>query len=128
MLDLASSDAGQLRLSSEPLDLVEALRDLAEKRLVASPTDPSPNGWSGADFTAGMVGLTQWGYWFQAMAESDATKGSVVMLPAPTWGTEGRDPTMTATGWKEITFDDLIKGMEADVNQAIEDGIAATIR
>jgi multiple sugar transport system substrate-binding protein len=202
--------------------LVKYYVDLAEKRLVASPTDPSPNGWSGADFAAGMVGLTQWGYWFQAMAESDATKGSVVMLPAPTWGTERRDPTMTATGWvvtsqtkvpdaawkvfewymagqpaidraksgwgvpalksqvnllpqetpfqqeaykilqgelalgtpplqfnpfigenvvsnaynkyldqylkKEIKFDDLIKGIEADVNQAIKDGIAATIR
>lgn len=202
--------------------LVKYYVDLAEKRLVASPTDPSPNGWSGADFTAGMVGLTQWGYWFQAMAESDTTRDKVVMLPSPTWSGERRDPTMTATGWvitsatkvpdaawkvfewymagqpaidraksgwgvpalksqvsllpqetpfqkaaydilqaelalgtpplqfnpfigenvvsnaynkyldqylkKEITFDDLIKGITAEVNQAIKDGIAATMK
>jgi multiple sugar transport system substrate-binding protein len=33
------------------------------------------------------------------MAESDKTKGKVVMLPAPTWAGVRRDPTMTATGW-----------------------------
>ena len=79
--------------------LVKYYVDLAEKRIVANPKDPSPNGWSGADFTAGMVGLTQWGYWFQAMAESDTTAGQVVMLPSPTWAGQRRDPTMTATGW-----------------------------
>jgi len=79
--------------------LVKYYVDLAEKRLVVNPLDPSPNGWSGQDFAAGMAAMSQWGYWFSAMAESDVTRGKVVMLPAPTWAGQRRDPTMTATGW-----------------------------
>jgi multiple sugar transport system substrate-binding protein len=32
------------------------------------------------------------------MAETDTTRGQVVMLPGPTWAGQRRDPTMTATG------------------------------
>jgi multiple sugar transport system substrate-binding protein len=85
--------------TDEAKALVKYYVDLAEKRLVVNPLDPSPGGWSGQDFANGNAGITQWGYWFQAMAEGDTTKGKVVMLPAPTWTDKRRDPTMTATGW-----------------------------
>jgi len=71
--------------------------DLQKANVMASPVNPSPN-WIGDDFNKGLVGIIQYGYWFSAMAESDITKGKVVMLPSPTWAGKRRDPTMTATG------------------------------
>jgi len=71
--------------------------DLAKENLVANPLNPSPS-WNGEDFTKGTLAMLQYGYWFSAMAESDITKGQVLMLPAPTWAGVRRDPTMTATG------------------------------
>ncbi len=71
--------------------------DLQKANAMASPVNPSTD-WIGADFTKGMVGIIQYGYWFSAMAESDVTKGKVVMLPSPTWAGKRRGPTMTATG------------------------------
>jgi multiple sugar transport system substrate-binding protein len=54
--------------------------------------------WAGDDFVRGVVAMVQYGYWFGGMAESDVTAGKVVMLPSPTWSSERRDPTITATG------------------------------
>jgi multiple sugar transport system substrate-binding protein len=71
--------------------------DLAKEKLVASPLNPSPS-WNGEDFTKGTLAILQYGYWFSAMAESDITKGQVMMLPAPTWAGVRRNPTITATG------------------------------
>jgi multiple sugar transport system substrate-binding protein len=72
--------------------------DLAKNKLMASPINPSPNGWFGTDFTAGIMTLAQYGYWFSAMAESDQNRGMIAMLPAATWGGVRRDLTVTATG------------------------------
>lgn len=78
--------------------LVKYYVDLAENRLSFSPLNPSPNAWAGGDMTAGILAIMQYGFWYSAMVESDVTKGNVVMLPAPTWSGQRRDPTMTATG------------------------------
>ena len=44
--------------------------------------------------------MIQYGYWFSAMAESDVTKGQVVMLPSAIWeGGKVNDPTITGTGY-----------------------------
>ncbi len=72
--------------------------DLAKENLVANPLNPSPS-WNGEDFTKGTLAMLQYGYWYSASAESDVTKGQVVMLPAPTWAGVRRDPTITATGY-----------------------------
>ncbi len=72
--------------------------DLAAEKIASSSLNPSPNGWFGTDFTAGILGMAQYGFWYSAMAESDVTKGQVMMLPGPTWAGTRRDPTMTATG------------------------------
>ena len=72
--------------------------DLAKENLSVSPVNPSPNGWAGGDFTAGLLAMMQYGFWYSAMAETDTTRGQVTMLPAPTWAGQRRDPTMTATG------------------------------
>jgi len=71
--------------------------DMAKEKLVASPLNPSPS-WNGEDFTKGTLAILQYGYWYSASAESDVTRGQVLMLPAPTWAGVRRDPTMTATG------------------------------
>jgi multiple sugar transport system substrate-binding protein len=84
--------------SSDARAVFEFLFKLAKEGLDQNPADPSP-AWVGADFTNGLVAMVQYGYWFSAMAESEKTKGKVVMLPAPTWAGVRRDPTMTATGW-----------------------------
>jgi multiple sugar transport system substrate-binding protein len=72
--------------------------DLAKDNLTVNPVNPSPSGWAGGDFTAGTLAMMQYGFWYSAMAETDTTKGQVVMLPGATWTGKRRDPTMTATG------------------------------
>ena len=71
---------------------------MAKEKLSANPVDPSTNGWFGTDFTAGILALAQYGYWFGGMCESDSNRGKVRMLPAPTWTGVHSDPTVTATG------------------------------
>ena len=71
---------------------------IAKERLCESPVDASPNGWAGGDFTAGILATMQYGYWFGGMSETDANRGKVRMLPAPTWSGVHQDPTVTATG------------------------------
>jgi multiple sugar transport system substrate-binding protein len=71
--------------------------DLAEANYTSNPVNPSSS-WAGDDFTRGIVGVVQYGYWFGGMAESDVTAGKVVMLSSPTWTGERRNPTITATG------------------------------
>jgi len=71
---------------------------VAKDRLCESPVDASPNGWAGGDFTAGILATMQYGYWFGGMSETDANRGKVRMLPAPTWAGVHLDPTITATG------------------------------
>ena len=96
---LYTDDFSRIRLTDNP-PAQEALRyffDLAKAGVIASPVNPSPS-CTGDDFTKGTVAIAQYGYWFQAMAESDETKGEVVMLPAPTWSGKRLNPTMTATG------------------------------
>ena len=83
---------------NEPLhQMAQVFFDLASNNFVANPLNPSTS-WIGDDFNRGLVGLIQYGYWFGGMAESDITAEKVVMLPAPTWAGERRDPTITATG------------------------------
>jgi multiple sugar transport system substrate-binding protein len=72
--------------------------NMAKEHLSANPVDVSTNGWFGTDFTAGILAMAQYGYWFGGMAESDSNRGKVRMLPAPTWTGTHMDPTVTATG------------------------------
>ena len=84
--------------NEETVKLAQYYFDLAKENLAVSPVNPSPNGWAGGDFTAGLLAMMQYGFWFSAMAETDTTRGQVVMLPGLTWAGQRRDPTMTATG------------------------------
>ncbi len=87
-----------LSTSDKTKAVIQYFFNHAKDRLGAvSSIIPSPN-WIGDDFDKGLVALLQYGYWFSAMAETDVTKGEVMMLPAPTWAGVRRDPTMTATG------------------------------
>jgi multiple sugar transport system substrate-binding protein len=97
---LYASNFERMNLTKNP-DAVRAFRyfyDLHRKNLDINPRNPT-SAWGGVEFTAGKIGLIQYGYWFSAMAESKLTKGKVVALPAPTWVGVRRDPTMTATGF-----------------------------
>ncbi len=84
--------------NEEAKKVVQYYFDLAKEKLTVSPINPSPNGWFGTDFTSGILAMAQYGYWFSAMAETDTTRGKIMMLPAPTWAGQHRDCTMTATG------------------------------
>jgi multiple sugar transport system substrate-binding protein len=70
--------------------------DMAAEKTTHSTINPSPNGWMGNDFTAGILGFCQYGYWFSAMAAAETSTPK--MLPAASWAGEDRDPTVTATG------------------------------
>jgi multiple sugar transport system substrate-binding protein len=96
---LYSDDFSSLNLSNneEARKIAQYFFDLSQANHTPNPLNPSPS-WPGDDFTKGMVGIVQYGYWFSAMAESDITKDQVVMLPAPTWAGTRLDPTITATG------------------------------
>jgi len=78
--------------------IVKFFYDLAAEKVVPSSVNPSPNGWFGTDFNAGIMAMAQYGFWYSAMAETDQNRGGVMMMPAPTWTGVRRDPTMTATG------------------------------
>jgi multiple sugar transport system substrate-binding protein len=97
---LFSNDFTEINLSNneEARKLAQYYYDLAKENLTVNPLNPSPNGWAGGDFTAGSLGMMQYGFWFSAMAETDSNRDQVCMAPAPTWGGKRRDPTMTATG------------------------------
>jgi multiple sugar transport system substrate-binding protein len=72
--------------------------DMQKDKVTYSSINPSPNGWPGTDFTAGVLGFEQYGYWYSPMAEGDKTKGKLMLLPAPNWAGKRSDPTITATG------------------------------
>ena len=84
--------------NEETRKIIQYYFDLAKEKMTFSPISPSPNGWFGTDFTAGQLAMCKYGFWYSAMAESDTTRGKVLMLPGPTWSGVRRDPTMTATG------------------------------
>ena len=84
--------------NEETKKIVQYYYDLAKENLSVNPLNPSPNGWAGGDFTAGQLSMMQYGYWYSAMAETDTTRGKILMLPGPIWAGKRRDPTMTATG------------------------------
>jgi multiple sugar transport system substrate-binding protein len=96
---LYSEDFSSINLtgSEDTKEILKWYYDLCAGNYVANPVNPSSS-WAGDDFIRGVVGLVQYGYWFGGMAESDVTAGKVVMLPSPTWTSERRDPTITATG------------------------------
>jgi multiple sugar transport system substrate-binding protein len=78
-------------------EMAQYFFNFAKNNFVANPLNPSAS-WIGDDFTRGLVGLIQYGFWFGGMAESDITAGKVVMLPAPNWSGKRLDRTITATG------------------------------
>ncbi len=84
--------------NEETKKILKFFFDLAKDKINYSPLNPSPAGWMGTDFTAGQLGFIQYGFWYSAMAESDTTKGKVMMLPSPNWAGVHKDPTITATG------------------------------
>ena len=63
--------------------------ELAKEGLASSPIDPTSS-WNGEDFIEGKLAIALEGYWFQAMAETDATRGKVKMLPSPRWNASGK--------------------------------------
>ncbi len=78
--------------------MAQYFHDLGAENVASSSLNPSPNGWFGTDFTAGILGMAQYGFWFSAMAESDVTAGQIMMLPGPTYAGVRMNPTITATG------------------------------
>jgi len=96
---LYSDDFTRLNLTSnnDAVQIASYFVNLAQQGLTPSPLKPSQS-WPGDDFQQGRLGLVQYGYWFSAIAESDTTRGDVVMLPAPTWSGTRLDPPMSATG------------------------------
>jgi len=97
-VELYSPDFERVILKESP-DATEAVRfyhDLAANKYSHSTISPSPNGWMGTDFTAGILGIIQYGFWFSAMADTETS--FVKMLPAASWAGESRNPCTTATG------------------------------
>ena len=82
----------------DAMEMVKWFFDMAQEKITTSPQNPSPGGWFGEDFGAGIVAMAQYGFWFSPMAEGDGNKGHVKMLPAPTWTGKRNNPTITATG------------------------------
>lgn len=91
-------DKIQISGDEDAKKVVQYYYDLAKEKVTPSPQNPSPNGWFGTDFTAGILAMAQYGFWYSAMAEADGNRGNVMMLPGPTWSGTARDCTMTATG------------------------------
>jgi multiple sugar transport system substrate-binding protein len=82
--------------SEETTKAVKWYYDMAANKYCQSTINPSPNGWTGTDFTTGVLGMIQYGYWFSAMAFTE--ESHVKMLPAASWAGKDRNPCTTATG------------------------------
>ena len=91
-------DKINLTANDEAKKIAQFYFDLQKDKLTYSAINPSPNGWPGTDFSAGVLGFEQYGYWYNPMAEGDKTKGKLMLLPAPNWAGKRSDPTITATG------------------------------
>jgi multiple sugar transport system substrate-binding protein len=95
---LWESDFSKIHLTTpEAKKAVDFFYQLSKNNITFNPLNPSTS-WNGDQFTKNQVALIQYGYWFSGMAESDDTKGNVVILPSPKWGTQHKSPTITATG------------------------------
>lgn len=97
---LYNSDYSKMVLttSDDAKAIVKWFYDMAAEKLTVSPKNPSPGGWFGNDFLSNAAAMVQYGFWYSAMAISDANKDGAMMLPGPTWTGVRRDPTVTATG------------------------------
>jgi multiple sugar transport system substrate-binding protein len=91
-------DQVQLSANEQAMAIAKTFFEMQKEKVMLSPINPSPGGWFGNDFTAGILGMAQYGFWFSAMAESDNQRGFVKMLPAATWTGTRMNPTITATG------------------------------
>lgn len=87
-----------LAANEDAIPVAKWFYDMAVEKLTPSPKNPSPSGWFGNDFVAGIDAMAQYGFWYSAMAIGDANKDGAMMLPGPTWTGVRRDPTVTATG------------------------------
>jgi multiple sugar transport system substrate-binding protein len=95
---LYSDDWMQITLGEgEAKNISQYYFDAAKAKFAQSPINPSPS-WSGEDFLKGTLAMYQAGFWYGAMAESDVTKGKVMMIPAPTWAGSRRDTAIGGTG------------------------------
>ncbi|MDD5368590.1 MAG: substrate-binding domain-containing protein [Anaerolineaceae bacterium] len=97
--NLYSPDFKKMVLVDNPeaVKIIKYWFDMAKEDLTPNPLDPTST-WEGDEFTKGKIAMAQYGFWFSAQAESDVTKGKVMMLPAPDWGgKEHRDPCAAAT-------------------------------
>ncbi|HEY3181556.1 MAG TPA: extracellular solute-binding protein [Gaiellaceae bacterium] len=100
---LYPKDFSRINLTKNPAAM-EAFRysfRYAQRKMALGPENPNKNGWSGPDFIAGKVAMTQYGYWFLGMHTGQAkASANSRLLTAPIWkGGKRLDPTITATGW-----------------------------
>ena len=97
---LYTSDYSKMVLTTndDTKAIVKWFYDMAAEKLTPSPKNPSPGGWFGNDFLSNAAAMAQYGFWYSAMALSDANRDGAMMLPGPTWTGTRRDPTVTATG------------------------------
>lgn len=63
--------------------------DLQAEGIANSPINPS-SAWTGQDFADGKIAIAMEGYWFGAMAETDATRGKVKYLPSARFFNTGK--------------------------------------
>jgi multiple sugar transport system substrate-binding protein len=91
-------DKINLTANEEAMKIAKFYFDMQKEKTTYSAINPSPAGWNGTDFVAGVLGFMQYGFWFSAMAEGEKTKGKLMLLPSPNWSGKHMDPTVTATG------------------------------
>jgi len=95
---LYSDQYEKITFGDDAKAIVQYFVTMANEKLTTSPANPSPNWWGGGDFSTGILSQLQHGYWMMQSAETDTTRGKIMMLPAPTWSGKRLDPTITATG------------------------------
>jgi multiple sugar transport system substrate-binding protein len=95
---LYSDQYDAINIGDDAKAVIQYFVTMANENISISPRNPSPNWWGGGDIAAGILSQLQHGYWMMSSAETDTTRGKLMMLPAPTWAGERRDPTITATG------------------------------
>jgi multiple sugar transport system substrate-binding protein len=96
---LWEADFSRIKLTGpEAREALEYWFKLAKDNVVPNPLNPSADG-AYAQFAAGQMAMTQFGYWYSAkVSESDPVKNDTIIIPGATWGTQHKNPCITAAG------------------------------
>lgn len=86
-----SADNKKIMLTSpKSKEVAKFWYDIAKEQLIETPGFFQFPDWSGNMMPQGRLGMLFFGTWYGAMAEGDAAKGKIGVMPGPVWDKKGK--------------------------------------